>query len=507
MKDLGQSFLAVVERDPDALAIVDGTIRKTYGQWLEDIGALVGALNSHGYAKGSHIVTVLQNRYEAATLHWACQLGGQIITPINWRASAAELDYAIDNSGARLVVYETATESTVTQAGTANNIGRLSMDADSGATHQIADCFNHSPCTSFAQISPEDTSLMLYTSGTTGRGKGVPRSHRAERAAAVAHIAQNQYARGETTLGVMPLYHTMGVRSLLASALLNGTFVCQRRFSASQALELIQLEEITNLYLVPTLYHDLLQATQCSSADLSSVTKLGYAGATMTDGLLRKVDQRFQPDLFVNHYGSSEVYTFTVEPAAASKPGSAGKAGLNQRIRLVKLDANNHDDMVAPNEEGQIIASLDSEEAFDGYWKRPDADAKSIREGWYYTGDVGYLDADGDLFVTGRVDDMVISGGENILPAEIESVLSLHAGVIEVAIAGLADERLGQQVAAFVKRRGDVSEADLDAWCRNSELAPFKRPRTYVFVSDIPKSPVGKILRRKLISGDYSLDH
>src|SRR6202040_2670801 len=130
---------------------------------------------------------------------------------------------------------------------------------------------------------------------------------------------------------------------------------------------------------------------------------------------------------------------------------------------------------------------------FECYWRRPDADAKALRDGWYFTGDTGFIDDDGDLFVTGRVDDMIITGGENVSPLQIESCLSLHPAVSEVAVVGLADERWGKIVTAFVKRKTPVSESDLEAFCRNSGLADFKRPRRFVFVEAIPKSPVGKL--------------
>jgi 2-furoate---CoA ligase len=319
----------------------------------------------------------------------------------------------------------------------------------------------------------------------------------------MAHVAQNLYGRGEVTLGVMPLYHTMGVRSLLASVIINGHFVCQRRFEAAEALRLIEAERISNLYLVPTLYHDLLTASGFAKTDTSSVRKLGFAGQAMTDGLLKRLNDAFQPELFVNHYGSSEIYTFTIEPNAAGKPGSAGKAGLNLEVRVVSLGSTDPSATVSSGVEGQIIATLDGDESFTGYWNRPDANAKSLHDGWYFTGDVGYRDVEGDLFVTGRVDDMIISGGENILPAEIESVLSLHPAVGEVAVVGLPHERWGQQVTAFLTRSELVTEEVLDDWCLESDLAPFKRPRAYVFVAEIPKSPVGKILRRLLVAGDY----
>jgi 2-furoate---CoA ligase len=167
---------------------------------------------------------------------------------------------------------------------------------------------------------------------------------------------------------------------------------------------------------------------------------------------------------------------------------------------VVRLGAAEPDERAEIGEEGEIIADIDSDEAFEGYWRRPDADARALRHGWYFTGDTGYVDAAGNLFVTGRVDDMIVTGGENVSPGEIESVLSLHPGVGEVAVAGLPDERWGQVVTAFVKRRDAVDAVALDAWCRASSLADYKRPRDYVFVEEIPKSPVGKILRRLLVA-------
>jgi 2-furoate---CoA ligase len=169
----------------------------------------------------------------------------------------------------------------------------------------------------------------------------------------------------------------------------------------------------------------------------------------------------------------------------------------------MKLNAASPTTLAAPGEEGEIVAFLDGDESFEGYWQRPDADVKALREGWYLTGDTGYFDADGDLFVTGRVDDMIITGGENVSPVEIESCLSLHPAVSEVAVVGLADERWGRIVTAFIKRRAPVADAELDQYCRTSGLANFKRPRRYVFVNEIPKSPVGKLLRRKLVAGEY----
>ena len=500
MFDLGRSFLATVERSPDALAIVDGSWRLTYAEWHREIGRVAGGLAALGLKHGDRLAVVLQNRLDMASVHWACQLAGIVVTPLNWRIKSEELDYCLGDSEARAVVFDPVAADAVAGAGRARDLPRVAIDEAEGGTCRFDELAGGAID---PRAGPEDLSLLLYTSGTTGRPKGVPRRHRAERAAVIAHVAQNRYGRGERTLGVMPLYHTMGVRSLLSMALIDGAFICLPRFDAGAALRLIAQERITNLYLVPTLYHDLIGHPDFTATEIASVSKLGFAGAAMPDGLLHRVEAAFQPELFVNHYGSSEIYTFTIEPDAAAKPGSAGKAGLNQRIRVVRLGAETSDDVAAPGEDGEIVADMAGDEAFDGYWRRPDADARALHGGWYFTGDTGYFDPAGDLFVTGRVDDMIVTGGENVSPGEIESVLSLHPAVAEIAVAGLPDERWGRRVTAFVRRSTDIDAAALDAWCRQSSLADYKRPRDYVFVAEIPKSPVGKILRRLLVVGDY----
>ena len=173
-------------------------------------------------------------------------------------------------------------------------------------------------------------------------------------------------------------------------------------------------------------------------------------------------------------------------------------------VRVVKLGAKSPDEIAKPNEEGEIVALLAGDESFEGYWRRPDADAKALRDGWYFTGDTGYIDGDGDLFVTGRVDDMIITGGENVSPVEIESCLSLHDGGV-----GGCGRRARRRALGQGRRRPSSSAAPRSArtsWtsiAARPGLANFKRPRRYVFVETIPKSPVGKLLRRKLVAGEY----
>ncbi|OZI50866.1 AMP-binding protein [Bordetella genomosp. 4] len=507
MLDLGRTFLQSVERSPGALAVADGDKVCSYAQWHDDIAALAAGLKGMGLRQGDRVLAVLQNRYEMATLHWACQFLGMVVTPLNWRAKEDEVVYCIQDADVRAVFFEPITAEAVVPAAAQCNVPAVAVGDVAADCIRFASLIEeHRGVALVPEAKADDFSLMLYTSGTTGKPKGVPRRHRHERAAALAHVAQNLYGRGERTLGVMPLYHTMGVRSLLAMALVDGFFVCMPKFDPALTLQAIEEHRLSCLYLVPTLYHDMLTCLEQRKTDVSSVSKLGFAGAPMHDALLQRLDRVFEPKLFVNHYGSSEVYTFAVDADATRKPGSAGKAGINTRLRVIALGADDPDTLAAPGEEGQIIVDLAGDEAFEGYWNRPDADAKSIRNGWYCTGDTGYIDGDGDLFVTGRVDDMIISGGENISPVDIESVLSLHPAVDEVTVAGMPDERWGQRVVAFVKRKAWVDATELDAHCRSSDLLNFKRPREYVFVNEIPKSPVGKVLRRKLTAGEYVAD-
>jgi 2-furoate---CoA ligase len=324
----------------------------------------------------------------------------------------------------------------------------------------------------------------------------------------MAHVIQCRYEWGERTLGVMPLYHTMGIHSLTSMAAINGCLVCQPDWSSRTALELIATERLTALYLIPTLFWELVHAPDLARTDVTSVRKLAYAGAPMLAPLTEACAKTFRPDVFVNHYGSTEIYTFSIFPDVRVKPGCAGRAGIHSALRLVTASTERRvgpDEAVPVGERGEIIASLTSDEAFSGYWNRPDADARALREGWYFTGDMGWLDADGDLWVAGRVDDMIISGGENIHPVEIEDVLARHDGVKDVAVIGEPDEKWGERVVAFVVAAPGLTADTLDRHCRDSgDLANFKRPRRFVFVAEIPKTASGKILRRLLRDGRYT---
>jgi 2-furoate---CoA ligase len=467
--NLGEVLLAAAEREPEAEAVVDAARRLTYGDLLEEARRAAGGLTALGVGRGQRVVAAVRNRLETVVAYWACQWLGACFVPVNWRLKPDEIRYcATDAEAAAFFAEEHLVDATGARPWT--------------------DLTPGDPAPGPSDIADGEPSLMLYTSGTTGRPKGVPRSQRSEWAAALAHVIQCRYGPGERTLGVMPLYHTMAVRSLLAMHAVGGCFVIRPEFRAAEAVELIAAERIGALYLAPTLYHDLLGALDAGPRRLP-VARLAYAGAPMSPALVERCNEAFDPEVFVNHYGSTEIYTFSVHGDQRAKPGCAGRPGVHGRLRL---------DPIA-DDVGEILAALDSDEAFAGYWHRPDADARALTaDGWYRTGDLGRLDADGDLWVVGRADDMVISGGENIHPTEVEDVLAAHPAVVEAAVIGTADERLGQRVTAFVVSREPLDPDALDRWCRRSALADFKRPRRYRFVEALPKSPSGKLLRRLL---------
>ena len=458
--NLALSLLYAAERTPDAEALVAEDRRLTYADLRARAARIAAGLAACGVGRGDRVACVLANEPETVELYWGCQWLGAVIVPLSHRISEDDLAYCIEDAGATVVLREPGeVAALVTDE---QHAGALDLD-------------EHEP------------SIQLYTSGTTGRPKGVPRSHLAERAGGVSQVLQHGLHPGHRTLGVMPLYHTMGIHSLLAASVVGACYVAQPSWSPDKALELIGSERIDTLYLAPTLYYDLVHDPRLGDIETSSVHAVAYAGAPMTSALVEKVAGAFDPGIFVNHYGSTEIYSFSVQRDQRAKPGCAGRAALNARLAL------------DPPGEGEILCHMSSEEAFTGYWNRPDADAKAIRDGWYRTGDVGRLDEDGDLWVVGRVDDMVVSGGENIHPVEIEDVLSHAPGVREVAVVGAPDDRWGQRVVACVVAEDGVTAGELDAYCLASDsLARFKRPREYRFVSELPKSPSGKILRRML---------
>jgi 2-furoate---CoA ligase len=299
-------------RRPDAIAVVDGACRLTYADLATRAAALGRGFEAARVGRGDRVLIALKNRLEHVLAYWALQLIGGVAVPVNYRLAGGELRYVLQDSGAGLALFEAATAPALLEAaegwtGRLVYIGEAPSPAGARLFAEMEAGGAASPDRAPAE---SDLSLILYTSGTTGRPKGVPRTHRNHHAGALAHVIQCGYQWGESTLGVMPLYHTMGIHSLTSVAAVNGCFVCQADWSAERALSLIEAERITALYLIPTLFHDLVHARGFRRERVASVRKLAYAGAPMLAALTDACVQAFAPDGFVNHYGSTEIYTF-----------------------------------------------------------------------------------------------------------------------------------------------------------------------------------------------------
>jgi 2-furoate---CoA ligase len=513
---LGRALEWTAERYPERVAVA-GERPLTYREWDLRTNRLARALDGLGLRRGGRVAIVAANGEPLASTHLAAQKLGAASVPLNVRYTAEELAYCLGDATPAVVVCDDSTAAVVSEARSrfdaTTTLVHAGEEPPAGCEHRLEQLIEAASDRRIdTELSAEDISVMLYTAGTTGRPKGVPRRQHAEVSAGVAHCIQARYGFGESTLCAMPMYHTMGLRSLVSMVLIGGKLAFLPSFRPGPALAAIEREQLTALYLVPTAFWALLQDGGAVEA-CASVSKLAYAGAAMTESLTAQLADTLRPGVFINHYGSTEVYTFSVEGDAAGRPGSAGRPGLFTRLRLVEADPARRvgpDEVVAQGQTGEIIASLESDEAFGGYWQRPDANEHALRDGWYFTGDVGHVDEHGNLHVSGRVDDMVISGGENVHPLEVEDALARCPQLAEVAVAGLPDEKWGQVVTAFVvPAGGDMSAEEyakeIARWTRSeSGLSGYKRPKRIVVIDELPKSAVGKLLRRELVAGRYT---
>lgn len=508
MRDVAEAFRIAVERTPNRVAI-GGDQPMTYAQWDQRVGRLATVLCEYGVRRGDRVALLLPSSEAAASAHLAIQRLGGVTVPLSTRFGVDELRHCLRDSEAGLFLcaedLADRAESAVSAGGAADDdVGEWALAVALLPFAELTSRASRATATasglSAARRDPDDTSILLYTSGTTGPPKGVPRSHLAELAATTAHIVQTGLAPGHTVLGVMPLFHTMGVRSLLASVLCSGTWVPQERFDTELSIELIRRHRIDTLYLVPTIYWSLID-------DLARVghrvTHLASAGARLGPDLAAALGEAVRPERFVNHLGSTEIYTFAVEPEAGRRPDRVGHNGLYSRTRVIATGPGaGVGDIIGRGGQGQLLVSMSSPEAFAGYRHRPEADLAAIQGGWYHTGDLVQVDDRGDYQYLGRTDDMINSGGEKVYPGDIEDVLSRCPAVVEVVVRGVAHERWGEAVTAFVVPAPGVdpetAEREVVLWAATCGLSSLRRPKQVVCVSEIPRSAVGKILRRVL---------
>ncbi len=508
--NLALMFERAVDRYPEAEAVSEGGERLNYGEWSRRIASVTRGLYETGIRPGDRFGIISRNTGAVATLICALHRLGAVPVPLSFRWRSSDLAHAIVDAALAGLAYGDGARVEVDRALrdlSGSSLCRVRVGLSGGSPDGLVPYADLGSC---PPIDPEgityrsnDWSVILYTSGTTGRPKGVIRTHESDYMATLGMVLEHRWSRFERVLWAMPPHHTMGLHTLFGVVLLNGMLIPLPRFEPDTVLDLIGRSEVTALYLVPTAFHDLVRQAESRGLRLPPVSKLASAGAPIQPALVRSCLEVFRPDVFVNHYGCTEMNMISANHDLGSKPDSAGRPAIHSRIRLVVAERERKvgpHEVVARGDTGEVIVDMRSPQAFYGYLNRPEAMENAVREGWYFTGDVGYIDGDGDLRLAGRVDDMIISGGENIHPSEVEGVIRGHPLVRDVAVTGVPHERWGETVAAFiVPASPDLTAREIERFCLDSpELAPFKRPRHIFFVDAIPRSPAGKVLRRLL---------
>jgi long-chain acyl-CoA synthetase len=500
---IGEVFLQTVRKFPKKEALVDirRGIRYTYKQWADEVSRLANAFIGMGVKKGDRVSTILLNTSELATAFFACAQIGAVFNPVNFRLSPKEIAYILADAAPKIVLFEKAVEPQISHIHHEfPHISFWYIDNDTppyamNYWEQVNIASSQPPR---SDVSENDLYAIMYTSGTTGRPKGVMHRHR--EMVEQSLICNSIMRIRETDRGLVaaPMFHCAELHCCFLPRVHAGaTNVIIHHFDPKQVLEVIEKERITSLFAAPTMWNMILQEN--ISADHLSSFRMGlYGAAPMAPVLVKECKERLGIDL-IQAYGMTEMgpaVTFLLEDEQLTRAGSAGRACLNHEIRIVqpKEDGpSDPDHVLSPGQVGEIIVKGPC--MMMGYYNREEATEKAMYKGWYHSGDLGYMDEDGYLYVADRVDDMVISGGENVYPREVEDVLYEHKGVLDVAVLGEPDEKWGEKVVAFiVKKDPNLTAEELERFCKNSDqLAPYKRPRAYYFVDALPRNASGKI--------------
>jgi acyl-CoA synthetase (AMP-forming)/AMP-acid ligase II len=345
----------------------------------------------------------------------------------------------------------------------------------------------------------EDLAFIFYTSGTTGLPKGVMLPHRTSEHRVLWLSTQGGVRHGthNRVLGFMPLSHAIGFYGVfLVTLAMNGTYYVMSAFDPAKANELIERHRITYLFAIPTLYHAMVAAPNYTPERVASLDLVLYGGGHIENSLIRRMDKEWRAT--IRHiYGTTETMCSLYNPEPVDAP-YALRPGFYSRTRVIE-PGGPIGRVIGPGGEGELIVDSTIDTIFSGYLDRPDATAEKVRDGWYFTGDIVRVEDNGDVTLLGRVDDMIRSGGENIHPEEVEEALLRHPEIKECAVVGIPDARWGQRVVACVVPKGaPLDPGELDRHCQSTRLAPFKRPRGYLFLEALPRNAVNKVLRRVL---------
>lgn len=492
-------------RTPDRSAIIDiNTGRElTYEQLQEEAEIVASELRRRGIEPGDRVAICMANRPEHVATFLGTQMAGIVAVPFNFRLPSGGVRYHVNDADPKLFLFDAISRGAVTDVADEIDVDTVYVGEDKPAFAEHYDEFADGPAEHpDIDLSHSDPSVMLYSSGTTGDPKGIPLDHDATASRFIINSLGQRYYLEETMIGVMPLYHTVGLHGILCGLLaMSGTYLCMPSFDPESAVSAIEEYEVTALHEAPTIFKNILDTDAIGETDVSSVRAIGYSGAPMSQSTFDRTLKAFDPDHVANLYGTTEAYGTLAYPDLQDirDPTVTGPANVGLETRIVEIDEADPSAVVDTGTQGELVVNTDSSVSFDGYWNKPAATRAAIHDGWFFTGDVARRTEANQIIITGRVDDMIISGGENIQPAEVEDVLASHPAVDDVGVVGHPDDEWGEIVVAFVVTDGKVTNDELDQWCRDSdELADYKRPAEYRFVTELPRNPSGKIQRYKL---------
>lgn len=477
---------------PNAVATVQGDSKQTYAELRDRVHALARGLRAQGLGRGDRIAYLGPNRPAFLETLFAAGALGAVFVPLNTRLAVEELAFVLDDAGATLLVHEHRHGKTahgLQQRRAGLHLLTVTDSPHEGGLEELIHSSSTDPLDE--PVTGQDPAILLYTSGTTGRPKGARISHDNAVWNALNVVVDVDITSTEVTLVNAPLFHTAALgMTCLPTVLKGGTLVLEESFDVQRTFDLIEQRRITLAFGVPTMFDALSRSPRWSDADLSSLRFLMCGGAPVPEELIRRYRERGLT--FMQGYGMTEASPGVLLLSAADSAHKIGYAGKPHFFTDVRLDQQGQ---TAADGAGSGEVLVEGPHVVDGYWQRPEAsDAAFTDEGWFRTGDVATVDDDGFYRIVDRVKDMFTSGGENVYPAEVESVLHEHPALADAAVIGVADPAWGEAGKALVVARSgtDPTAADITGFLAE-RLGKYKVPRSVEFVAELPRSATGKL--------------